>query len=347
LLRRCLAPAVFAAALAVTACDSDVSEPFADRDVAALLDGRSVTSYPAHTLPGLLHTAIRTVYTEQGAGAARSLVNDLRRAREQVRARTGLEAAAAAGAAARAEELDIVLRVFGDGIVPATLGAVRAELDRQRTEADGASAADTGRIRELLRAAEQQMTMALTASTEGDSRSALDHAAQAGTLVERAGRARAEALRVPALPELFDAAVARVRMLNGNGDDVRARLARYNELQYAAEQVVRSGERQRAHDALQAAREEQVRFVVDVLGAGAVSRMLASTGMALRELDSELLATRRAGRDVTRLTRMAATARDLLSRANAADRDGDAAAALDLGSHAAGLVNTLRYSLPR
>jgi hypothetical protein len=50
---------------------------------------------------------------------------------------------------------------------------------------------------------------------------------------------------------------------------------------------------------------------------------------------------------VTRLGRMAVSARDMLGRSTAALAEGDVATALDLGSHAAGLINTLRTSLAR
>jgi hypothetical protein len=350
MLRRCLAPATLAAGLLLAACEGDVSEPLADRaDVVALLDGRGAAgSYPAHSLPGLLQAAIRTVYTEHGAGAARALVDDLRRAREQTRlARAGGNGEVAAwGAAARAEELEIVMKVFGDGVAQTTLLAVRGEASRLAAEAARAPAAARQRTGELLAELGRHLDAAEAASRSGAARVALDHAVQAGALADRAHYLLEDARRIAALPELFEGAVARLRSQDG-GDAARSRLAEYNALQRRAEDVVRSGDHQRAHAALKAARDEQIRVVLEVAGAEPVGRLLQDATAALDELDVALAASRSAGRDVTRLGRMAGSARDMLGRSTAALAEGDAATALDLGSHAAGLINTLRANLAR
>jgi hypothetical protein len=352
MLRRCLAPAVLGAALLVTGCDGDMSEPLGDRDVAALLEGRGVSGqYPAHSLPGLLQAALRSVYVEHGAGAARALVTDLRRAHEQARSAqtSGGDMAAAAQAATRAEELEIVLRVFGDRIVATAMAAVRSDLQRfeQDLQAEAGAAENVVRARELMAGARLGLAEAEEAVRTGDVRGALDYTVQAGAFAERARRVRLEAMRVAGLPELFDESVARMRSLNGDGTAVRSRLVAYDELQRTAEAVVRTGDRQRAHAALKAARDEQIRIVLEMLGPAAVSGVLADAAAGLSELDAELRTARRAGRDVSQLSRMATTARDLIARGHAAAAAEDPATALDLGSHAAGLVNTLRLSLTR
>jgi hypothetical protein len=351
MLRRCLALASLAAGVLLAACEGDVSEPLADRaDVVALLDGRSAAGhYPAHSLPGLLQAAIRTVYTEHGAGAARALVDDLRRAREQTRlARAGGDGVVAAwGAeAARAEELEIVLRVFGDGVAQTTVLALRGEASRLADEAARAPAAARQRSEELLAELGRHLEAAEAAAGPTAARTALDYAVKAGALADRAHHLLADSRRIAALPELFDGAVARLRSQDG-GDAARTRLAEYNALQRRAEDIVRNGDHQRAHAALKAARDEQIRVVLELAGAEPVGRLLHDAEAALDELDVALAASRSAGRDVTRLGRMAVSARDMIGRSTAALAEGDAATALDLGSHAAGLINTLRTSLAR
>jgi hypothetical protein len=82
-----------------------------------------------------------------------------------------------------------------------------------------------------------------------------------------------------------------------------------------------------------------------VLGQSSLDRLLTDSREGLIELESVLQRARTAGRDVTRLQRMAATSRDLLHRATLARQAGDADVALDLASHAAGLINAARAGL--
>ncbi len=92
-------------------------------------------------------------------------------------------------------------------------------------------------------------------------------------------------------------------------------------------------------------RAERIRIVRDVLGREVVERMLQDVRRAQSEAAAAMTRARAAGRDVSRLERMLDTTRDLHGRAVQAFARGDATAALDLGSHAATLVNAIRISL--
>jgi phage shock protein A len=108
---------------------------------------------------------------------------------------------------------------------------------------------------------------------------------------------------------------------------------------------VRSGQNDRAHTALRAVRAERIRVVLEILGSEAVDQILQDVKRAHTEAAVGVTQARTAGRDVFRLERMLDTARDLYSRASQAFTRGDAATALDLGSHAATLVNSIRIAL--
>jgi hypothetical protein len=355
MLRRSLTAAVLIVGLSFSACDGDLSEPLADRaDLASFLNGSSVgTHFPSHSLSGLLFSAIRKVYTEQGAGAARAVVNDLRRLQEEVRLTqmaSDREAAASRMLAVRAEELEIVLRVFGGSIVETVISAVRSDAAALQPLVEALPAGDPARARatDLLAQLGAHLAQAERAASAGAGRRALDEATRAAAFSERVGQVLAETRRVAGLQELFDAAVAKLHAVStgeDGGDDVRSSLAAYNELQREAQQAVRTADRDRAHGALKAERDEQIRIVLDVLGPAAAHRLIDAAQRGLVELDASLKAARSAGRDVSRLSRMSATARDLLVRAGAALAAGDAHTALDLGSHAAGLINSLRLGL--
>ena len=333
------------------ACDSTPSDPLDPRtDIAALLNGGpSAGAVPDLSLPGLVYSAVHKVYSEQGASAARALVTDLRRMEEQGRdAMTGgdREQSADRLASIRREEIHIVLRVFGDAIVPRIIDAVVLEAVRVEAQVDDAevSGALAPRARDLLAQVDMQLAEAGAALGRGDALAALDAATRAGASAEAARHVLAGARRIHGLEELFERAAVQVQAELG-AVEARAVLADYNALQRAAENVVLNGDRSRAHDALRAVRSEQIRLVLDVLGPAAVRQLVMDVADAAEQLDRGIVAARKAGRDVARLERMSAVSRDMVQRAHAALDANDAVLALDLGGHAAGLVNAARSAL--
>ena len=82
------------------------------------------------TLPGLLHTAIHRVYTKEGAAQARILVADLTALQTVARAAAAgadADSLAALERRAHAEQLKIVLRVFGDEASARVIAELRTE----------------------------------------------------------------------------------------------------------------------------------------------------------------------------------------------------------------------------
>jgi hypothetical protein len=338
--------------LVLAACEGTPSDPLSERADLMALAGVNVANgrQPAPlSLSGLLFASVHKVYSEHGASAARALVGDLRRLQGEARsaqASRDREDAAMRLRAVHQEELQIVLRVLGTGIVERTIHSTAADGERLRSaisaaELAGAHIAEAGALFRQLDAA---LAEAAGAADADRHLAALDAATRAAALADGVRILLAQANRIPELDDLFAASVSVLREREG-GASAPASLARYRELRRAADATVGSGDRERAHESLRALRAEQVDVVLRVLGPDAVRRMLDAFGWAAAEADAALAAQRRAGRDISRLERMSYSARDLRDRAEAAFRSGDAATALDLGSHGIGLLNALRFAL--
>ncbi len=115
----------------------------------------------------------------------------------------------------------------------------------------------------------------------------------------------------------------------------------------AAWRAVDSGDEDAGQRSLAAARSFQASATVEILGPATsllfvslVDRARLRAEASVRRLDA------RHKDDMPRLLRMAASARDVEQDARKALAQGDAAKALDVGSHAAGLVNALVAQLP-
>lgn len=336
-------------AAALAACENSPIEPIDEADdfALSLVGPAPLGIRPAPlTLPALLHGAIHDVYTGAGPDEARSLVRELSRLQTAARAASlagRTEEAASLARLAHAERLRIVLAVFGDATAARVLQGVRAQeaLLHQRASAATDGLRDRGHLADLLAQTAELLARADAALDLGDNhRSALDHATRAAALLDAARAALSDAARIPGLDEIFRAAAARLTTAAAE-----AQLAEYTRLQLAAEKAARSGDRARAHTLLEEARAEQIRLVLTVFGADAGRRMLAQGRTAAADVLVALRSARAAGRDLSRLERMHATARDMLVRADAALAGGDARTALDLGSHAVSLLNALRLTL--
>jgi hypothetical protein len=338
-------------ALVVVGCDSTPGDPLDPRtDITALLHGGPAAGQlPGLSLPGLVYSAVHKVYSEQGAAATRVLVTDLRRLEEQGRGARQIadrETATARLRAIRDEELRIVLRVFGEAIVLRIIDAVVS--DAGAVERSIAETESSGRLlpraREHLAQLDAWLAEAAAAAERRDAFAALDAATQAAASADAARHTLAGVRRIAGIDELFEQAAARLQDRNGP-EATRAELATFNRRRRDADEVVRTGDRDAAYNALRSLRDEQVRIVLIALGPESVPPLLGQIETGIAELDIALARALASGRDVTRLDRMSAAARDLLQRAMTSMQAGDAAAALDLGSHAAGLVNAARGAL--
>jgi hypothetical protein len=356
-MKRCCFAVVLAALLSVGACDHAPLDPLdPDVDITSLLlqDAAGPDATAALAMPGLLQAAVQKVYAEQGSAAARSLVTELQRLHHEalVELSDG-DVAESDGVTAtgslerlRAEEIRVVLSVFGEALADRVVDAVRADgVLLARTVAElppGGPNADRLRVKlanihALVREGEAFLA-------QGDAASALAVAARAAHEADGVRRALAEVTRLPTLAVLFEDATARLRTTDPYMAD-RA-LEQHQALTRTAQSVIDTGNRDRAHVAAEAVRRDRIQFVLTVLGPAAAERMLAIVAAAqvAAEADVERLAA--TGHDVFRLERMLRTAHDLHGRAAGAFRDGDPARALDLGSHAADLLGVVRRALP-
>jgi hypothetical protein len=337
--------------LLLASCDAAPSDPLDTRaDLAALLNGPARGHAAPHTVQGLLHAALHRVYSDHGASAARGLVSELRRLQDEARramAASDREATSLRLQAARAEELAIVLRVFGHPVAERVVTGVALDLARLTRAVDESEQAGRllPRSRELLAQMALTLQEAHAALERREALAALDAATRAAAVGEAVGQDVSDARRIPALAELFDLAAARPGGAVGDGGGVEDALVRYRTLRQQANAAVRTGDRERAHRALEAVRAEQIRIVLDALGEQAAARLVTAVWQGVQELESELRAARSYSRDVARVERMVATARDMTVRARTALEAGNSASALDLASHAAGLINAGRLTL--
>lgn len=151
-------------------------------------------------------------------------------------------------------------------------------------------------------------------------------------------------IELPHLDSLFQLALtaeagrspARAARLRNEHDEIIAR----------AWQAIDAGETRTGERILAEARSSQARSVTEILGVNASAAFVSLLGRALDLADEELLASDPAGLGPRGPGRMAESARDLEADARMALARGDAARALDIATHAAGLVNSLLRRMP-
>lgn len=321
--------------LATAACDRTPVE-LDDTTLEALTgtDGRRPS---ALTLPGLLYSAIRGVHDEQGIDAARDLVRDLARIQQRLDA-APVDERPALRRELRNEQLRIVLLVNDSDLVVQTVRGVTDEAARLRVRRDmlAGSGIDAPEANAILEDLPVLLARARTASNHIE---ALDAATRAAAHLDRMHGALAGAARLPTLTDLFDDAAARLQS--------RARhdlVVESDELRDAAADALRSGVRDHAHETARAARDAQIRVVIEALGPDVVADVIGWGQHRVREQEMKL-AAESAVRDVSRLERMNASAGDMLQRADLQLRRGNSAAALDLAAHAADLLNALEVTI--
>jgi hypothetical protein len=324
------------ALLAMAACDRTPVDPLDDSTIAALSETDGQRS-PSLTLPGLLYSAIRSVHDEQGIDAARDIVRDLARIQHRLDA-APVEERPALRRELRAEQLRIVLLVNDSDVVAQTIRRVSEEAARLRARRDmlAASGIDAPEASAILEDIPILIARAQSVSTDIE---ALDAATRAAARTDRMHAALAGAARLPSLTELFDDAADRLQM--------RAQhelVAESDELRAAAEDALLSRERSEAQQAARAARDAQIRVVLEALGPDVVADVIGWGQHRVRD-QQERLEAESGIRDVSRLERMNASAGDMLQRADLQLRRGNSAAALDLAAHAADLLNALEATL--
>jgi hypothetical protein len=155
-------------------------------------------------------------------------------------------------------------------------------------------------------------------------------------LVRRLGDPAAEPGALPGLDSLFVLSLAHNGADGPSAGEASQRLQHHQEIAQRAWAAIDQGDRDTGEDGLQDARAYQAETVVQALGPGMPFVYVSIAGRTLDRLSAA-----DGGEDATRAA-IARTATDLLADAREALQRGHGAVALDLATHAAGLINLLR-----
>ena len=341
-----IAAAVFAA------CDRTPTDPALSDPAAALLAGTSETSVYA-TSPTSLHSlfgvAVRRIAQTQGSTGVVRVLGNWQRLTEE--ARSALKAgdrqsSQARVAAIRAEEIRTVLRVLGATTAPRVTAEVGAGLGKVRIDLIALEAAgiDVSRPKQSSVQVADLLQKANRALENRDVASALDYATQASDLLDGVLHAMIALRRIPALETLFADATQTYERKRG-AEALHELLARFDQTNLEARVALRAGDRVVATEKLEAARREQIRIVLSVLGPDVVGTLVQKVSLGIDSTRTRI-STVADPVIAERARKMLAEAKSLNVRARSALTAREAAQALDLASHSAGLVNALQHLTP-
>lgn len=332
------------------ACDHMPSDPTLDPELDKALhaaESAAGTTAP-NTLPDLLRRAITRTNVEQGRDAALRLTSTWLQLNEDARAairNADRQSAYARLSMVHAEELRIVLAVYGGEVVTTVIEAVEAGLHTAREQLTEASLAgkDVARSANLLEDIAGDLIAARGAARDNQLERALDRATTAAVTLSAVRSFIGWLNRIDGLEVLFPQAIAKLERV----DSGSAREAKRTEdrLTAAMQSALSAGDHPAARRASEQLRAHQISTVLRVHGAATARRLTAEVGDGLLVSRARLDELQAAGREVGRYVRMFREAGSLHERAQAALNDGDTATALDLASHAAGLLNALAPSL--
>jgi hypothetical protein len=320
---------------------ADVAELLAASNPSARVNSRT----SRNTLPALFRESIATVEARQGRPAVEMMLSDWRALQEKLKTEAATAPRAVVQnrlAAIHEQELAIVERVLGSRAVTRVITESTAALNDADTQITAASSSgqDMASARSVATDAAEKLEAARRALAASDSRVALESASQAATLIAGLGYYLVETQRVHGIEALFPQAVARINATSGARDDAVIALEGLDAQTRAA---VAAGDRARAHRLLAQTRAAQIRLVLRVFGTSAVTRVVAQVDERARSVEAQVRAAPDSGRDSLKIQRMLHEAKDMNARARRALDAGDAATALDLGSHAAGLLNAVQH----
>jgi hypothetical protein len=183
---------------------------------------------------------------------------------------------------------------------------------------------------------------AIDAMDEGELRTLVAQATPAGqgrrvwlNLLEDFDAAPSNVPQLPGLDSLFVLSLS----VATNGDGEASPRAEHRRLVDQAWLAIGRGDTEVGEDGLTTARSFQAQAVVESLGPGTPLIMITLTSRALERLQQRPAATADQQR---RIRAMFLTARDLLADARQAVSRGEPALALDLATHAGGLVNSMQ-----
>lgn len=345
--------ALVMAALWAAACEQAPTEPMPDldREISSLSSTENAPfgSSPS-TLRQLFRAAVEKAELERGRATVQSILAPLRELNDQAREalRAGDRPTAQARIAAiRTEELRLVLLFSGNGIAFKVLEDVGLELAEAKQGLDQAAEQGTDVSGPAVQASEATflLSRANAAYADRDYKLSLDFSTQAAALVDGIDHFLIGLNRIVGLESLLQQAIARVARTQGTVG-VSKVLAPLQLLREEAARAVRDGSRDLSRQKLEQVRAEQIRIIVDALGAPTAGMISGKVTSALDELQS-ILGTAGGGTRVQRARRMLMEANDLNGRARKAIEREEYTTALDLALHAAGLVDAVRHLLPR
>jgi len=328
-------------------------DPLLDPELeAALSDAAATPVYSAAytSLPHLFRTALITVGKERGPRLLQRDLANWRRLNDEARAALSVgdrQVAQARIEAVRAEQIRLVVNVLGHKAVHRAVQDVGVSLARAGIELNNAEIAgkEVRRARAMTAQVNELMQRANVALERSDHEAALDQLTRASDLLDGVAHFLITLQRIPALETLFEEAVARAGRQQHRAA-LDSMLASLDTLNADARRALRNGQRERAQRSLEAVRKEQIRVVLSALDSGTVHGLIkqVDAGLAVSAARVNRLTDVRL-RD--RASRMLDEASSLIARAHKAHEQRAAATALDLASHAAGLVNALQHLLPR
>ena len=320
--------------LALAACEQATTDPSIRAEYAAAVAGRP------NTLPALLGEALLVAQRQQGNEAVAALLTDWENRQAEVRATHTAGDRSAVQLklqALHAEEIRIVLKVFGPDIVPRVIqesqrNLVNTSARLQESARDGVARAQvsTEEIQEMLERANGLSTQ--------DPERALALVTQATEQLAAIDELLTSLRSVRSIETLFPEAAQKLSP---------AALARHSQLQRTAALALGKDTRAEASLKLEAVRAEEIRIVLATFGNEIAAQILDEADAAIRDTRLKLNLMKDNGRDVLRLQRMLKSATDFYNHARTAEQVADYATALDHGSHAAGLLNSLQDLMNR
>lgn len=235
------------------------------------------------------------------------------------------------------EELRVILNVVGPEIVQRLISESNESIVdvRARISAAALHGADTQSAEVALRRINELLTQA-TALKTTDAAQALSIASDAAQQLDELSSAAAGLRRVRTVEDLFPEVSATLPA---------SELRRHAQLNGEMQAALRSGARALAMEKIEAVRAEEIRLVLLATNNRAATELVGQVGSTITELRATIKEQQKRGADVMRAQRMLKLAADLHNRSNTAAVLGDYVTALDLASHASGLLNSLRHQL--
>jgi hypothetical protein len=336
MLRRPFYPVLALIAALATGCDRAATDPTLVQDGIAYLRA----SGPSNTLPALLNEALHTAQRDLGSKALNELASEWESRQAEVQAAYSAHDSPAIQArlqALRAEEARMILKVLGSDVVHRVLAESNAALVDARARVREATrrGVNTQDAESVIRRVNDQLSQATAFAADQPTRALLIATEAAAQLVS-INDMTIDLRRLRGVEDLFPAVAASVPP---------AELRHHARLSSEARAAVKSGRRSIATAKLNELRAEEIRIVLQATGNRASRELVTQVGETVTDLETALDRMREDGKETARARRMLQVATDMYNRGREAEAAGDNATALDLASHAAGLLNSLRHLL--